>query len=140
MNDEMNKYIQNGEVTVQSRVEALKEVNEKLFKKIRGNAITQTTTSPPVGFDILELNHKNDTDGTGITHKRFVAYSNPPADQAGFSVAKFGEINKPAIAAYDVKATLIHDQSANTDPVVDANQNPVIFLVKKYRWWRKDSQ
>ena len=130
MNDEMNKYIQTGETTDQTRVEALEKVDGQLFKKIRGNSITQTTTTPPIGYDILELGHKNDTDGTGVTHKRFVAYSNPPADQAGYSVAKFGERNKPAIAAYDVKATLIHDQSANTDPVVDANKNPVIFLAK----------
>ncbi|MDB9924548.1 flagellar hook-basal body complex protein, partial [Planktomarina sp.] len=130
MNDEMNKYIQTGETADQTRVEALEKADGKLFKKIRGNSIPQTTTSPPIGYDILELGHKNDTQGTGVTNRRFVAYSNPPGDQASYSVEKFGERNKPTIAAYDVKSTLIHDQGANTDPVVDANKNPVFFIVK----------
>jgi len=91
MNDEMNKYVQDGEKADQTRVEALVNADGKLFKKIRGNAITQSTTTPPVGYDILELGQKNDAQVTGVTNRRYVAYSNPPADQAGYTVEKFGE-------------------------------------------------
>ena len=58
MNDEMNKYIQTGvRAADQTRVDGLDKSDGKLFKKTRRMEIRipQTTTSPPIGYDILEL-------------------------------------------------------------------------------------
>jgi flagellar hook protein FlgE len=130
MNEEMNKYIQdtaNPQRPDATRVAALEGADGKLFKKIVGDSITQSTTLPPTGYDILELNQIDDA---GVTNKRFVAWSNPPATQANFTVEKYGEKNKPTVAAYDVKAIVVPSATLNVETGIDASKNPYIRVLK----------
>ena len=86
---------------------------------------TAPLTSPPDRLRIFWNlgNHNWMVQGTGVELPifKFIMYSNPPADQASYSVdsvAKFGEINKPTIAAYDVKGDVNpRPRWANTDPL-----------------------
>ena len=119
MNAQMNKYIQSAanperaDTTIVTG--SFEDLDGKLFKKALGNEIVQSTTSPPEGYDILELEQKDDAGGTT---KRFVMWSNAPADQASYSVEKFGEKNKPTVDAYDVRAIVDPDAGGTEAPSV----------------------
>ena len=135
MNAEMNKYIQSAanteraDTTVLATGAPLEGVNGKLFKKALGNEIVQSTTSPPEGYDILELAQKDDA---GVTTRRFVAWSNPPENQASYSVDKFGEKNKPTVDAYDVRSLMVPSATPNAgvETGIDGNGNPYLRVLK----------